>query len=86
MKSYYYLQLLKGLDICVKYIDDEDKELIRKLMSSAKSTDAKERYLHWDKLKYLELPGDFHDHKLLLSFVTSRIIFITNLSYWLSHL
>lgn len=37
MKSYYYLQLLKGLDICVKYIDDEDKELISSILNKYKT-------------------------------------------------
>lgn len=31
---------------------DDDKDLLFKIISSAIPTDAKGRYLHWDKLKY----------------------------------
>lgn len=36
MKSYYYLKLLKSLDVCLKYIDEEDKELVSSILNKYK--------------------------------------------------
>ena len=42
----------------------ENKDMFFKILSSTNPSDSKGRYLHWDKLKYLELPNDYHDHQI----------------------
>ncbi len=51
------LQILKDKRI------NEPEKLI-KLLTNAKPTDYKGRYLHWDKLKYLPLPENIDNHEL----------------------
>lgn len=44
-------------------IVEKDMKLILKILKEVKITDNKGRYLHWDKLRYLETPGDFSNEQ-----------------------